>query len=69
MPRLRKMAAALDSDKDGRISRRDMLKAFRRDRQLADHLRMPPRIKVRACCKQAGRRVTVTPVIVGCMWL
>jgi hypothetical protein len=56
MPRLRKMAAALDSDKDGRISRRDMLKAFRRDRQLADHLRMPPRIKVRQqMAPRAGR--------------
>jgi hypothetical protein len=44
--RLRKLLAALDVDGDGAASRRDMLLAFRRDRQLADHLKMPPRIKV-----------------------
>lgn len=36
----------LDVDGDGRASRRDMLVAFRRDRQLADHLRMPHEIKM-----------------------
>lgn len=44
--RLRKMLAGLDVDGDGAASRRDMLLAFRRDRQLADHLKMPPRVKV-----------------------
>ena len=46
LPRVRKMLGRLDMDEDGRVSRRDMLMAFRRDRQLADHLKMPPRIKV-----------------------
>ncbi|WIA19886.1 hypothetical protein OEZ85_005786 [Tetradesmus obliquus] len=43
--RLRKLLTALDVNGDGVVSRRDMLLAFRRDRQLADHLKMPPRIK------------------------
>lgn len=46
--RLRKLLTALDVNGDGVVSRRDMLLAFRRDRQLADHLKMPPRIKVGA---------------------
>jgi hypothetical protein len=46
LARLRKLLAALDVGGDGVASRRDMLMAFRRDRQLADHLKMPPRIKV-----------------------
>eukprot|EP00879_Flechtneria_rotunda_P024004 GHRR01025425.1.p1 GENE.GHRR01025425.1~~GHRR01025425.1.p1 ORF type:complete len:314 (+),score=129.74 GHRR01025425.1:30-944(+) len=46
MPRVRKMLAGLDVDQDGVVSRRDMLMAFRKDRQLADHLKMPPRVKV-----------------------
>jgi hypothetical protein len=45
-PRWAALLRALDADGDGAASRRDMLVAFRRDRQLADHLRMPPRIKV-----------------------
>jgi hypothetical protein len=48
LARLRKLLAALDVGGDGVVSRRDMLLAFRRDRQLADHLKMPPRIKVSA---------------------
>lgn len=40
------MLQKLDVDGDGAVSRRDMLRAFRRDRQLADYLKMPPRIKV-----------------------
>lgn len=55
--RAAKLLAALDSDADGRVSRRDMLLAFRRDRQLADHLRMPARIRVRAACVDPARCV------------
>lgn len=46
LPRLRKLLAGLDVDGDGVASRKDLLLAFRRDRQLADHLRMQPRVKV-----------------------
>jgi hypothetical protein len=36
----------LDADGDGAASRGDVLRAVRRDRQLADLLRLPPRIRV-----------------------
>jgi len=46
-PRWAALLRRMDADADGLVSRRDMLMAFRRDRQLADHLKMPPRIRVR----------------------
>jgi hypothetical protein len=49
----------LDTDGDGAASRGDMLRAIRRDRQLADMLRVPPRIKVHgpAGSAERGRRL------------
>ncbi|KAF8063013.1 hypothetical protein HT031_003852 [Scenedesmus sp. PABB004] len=45
LARARALLAGLGVGRDGAASRRDMLAAFRRDRQLADHLRMPHRVK------------------------
>lgn len=53
VPRLKKLLTGLDVDGDGVASRKDVLLAFRRDRQLADHLRMTPKVKVSAVSSNA----------------
>lgn len=57
LPRISKLLAGLDADGDGVASRKDLLLAFRRDRQLADHLKMQPRVKV---CSYQWRQNTST---------
>lgn len=61
LPRLRKLLAGLDVDQDGVASRKDLLLAFRRDRQLADHLKMQPRVQV-GLCLGSSQLVTLAQV-------
>lgn len=62
-PRWALLLRSLDANGDGLCSRRDMLLSIRRDRQLADHLGMPPRIKVRVLYGQGRRK---HGVLFGC---